>query len=353
MQPTVLEAPNYGSLDKLGEQISLLGIRRWIVISDSNVSQIYGDRLRSQGAAQWLTIPAGEASKNLDEAYRLYEQLGAVPELDRQTAIVAVGGGVVGDLAGYVASTYLRGLPFLQVPTTLVSMVDSALGGKVGVDVPWGKNLVGSFWPARLIYTDPEALRTLPPSEWSSGMAEVIKHAILDGEDHFAWLESMAPDELRAADSEQYRTLVAGSAGVKMRHVLEDPYERGIRAHLNLGHTLGHALETAQAYQGLSHGEAVSIGLIAALRLSRQMGLLQENFEGRLEQLLRSWHLPVRIPAGITWDVVQAALLKDKKNVGGQLRYVLVRGLGQVHAQAGIPLENVRKVFEELCTSSS
>ena len=352
MKPPVIETPTYDSLENFGHHMRLVGLERWIYVSDSNVTELYGSALLKQGGSGWLCFPAGESSKSLAQAGKLYEELGGHAEIDRHTALVAVGGGVVGDLTGFVAATYLRGLPFVQVPTTVVAMVDSALGGKVGIDVPWGKNLVGSFWPARLIFTDPAVLLTLPAVEWSTGMAEAIKHAILDGEEHFLWLERQAPEELRL-DELQARTLVAGSGLVKMRHVLEDPYEQGIRAHLNLGHTLGHALETAQGYGGLSHGQAVGIGLIAALRLSRQLGLLQEDFEDRLERLLRKWRLPTRVPAGIAWDEVEAALLRDKKNRDGQLRFVVVRGLGQIHAQAGIPMEAVRKVFDGLCESSS
>jgi 3-dehydroquinate synthase len=299
-----------------------------------------------QGGLAWLTVPAGEASKSLQAAHTLLEQLGSLT-IDRKTAIVAVGGGVVGDLAGFVASVYLRGLPFVQVPTSLVAMVDSSLGGKVGVDVPWGKNLVGSFWPAVLILTDAEMLKTLPEAEWSAGMAEAIKHAILDGPEHFSWLEKV---DIRGLA--ERRELIERSAQVKMRHVLADPYEQGIRAHLNLGHTLAHALETAHGYQGLNHGQAVSLGLIAALRLSRLVGTLHDDFEWKLVQLLRTWQLPICIPREIHWDVVEGALAKDKKNQAGVLRYVLPEGLGAVQVRGGVPLESVRKVFTKLRCAS-
>ena len=342
MKPQTITAPIYDSVANLGSILRQAEIDRWVYISDTNVSEIYRDRLLQQGGLGWLSVPAGEVSKNLQEVTSLLEQLASMA-IDRQTAVVAVGGGVVGDLAGFVASVYLRGLPFVQVPTSLVAMVDSSLGGKVGIDVPWGKNLVGSFWPARVILTDAEALKTLPEAEWSAGMAEVVKHAILDGEGHFAWLEKLDTGGL-----EERKILVRRSSQVKMRHVMADPYEEGIRAHLNLGHTLAHALETAHGYQGLNHGQAVSLGLLASIRLSRQLGTLHEDFEWRLVKMLHHWHLPTCIPREISWDLVEGALSKDKKNQAGVLRYVLPEGLGKIQIRSGVPLESVRKVYNIL-----
>ena len=346
MKPQSLIAPTYDSISHLGRLLRKAGIDRWVYVSDSNVSQFFKDPLMNQGGLAWLTVPAGESSKSWNCALSLLEQLGSLT-IDRKTAIVAVGGGVVGDLAGFVASIYLRGLPFVQVPTSLVAMVDSSLGGKVGIDVPWGKNLVGSFWPALLILTDAETLKTLPDEEWSAGMAEAIKHAILDSADHFSWIEKVDTRGLA-----ERRLLVEKSAKVKLGHVLEDPYEQGIRAHLNLGHTLAHALETAHGYQGLNHGQAVSLGLIASMRLARHLGVLRDDFEWRLVKLLHQWQLPTCIPREIRWDVVEGALAKDKKNQAGVLRYVLPEGLGAVQIRKGVPLNAVRKVFTELQCAS-
>lgn len=315
-------------------------VPRVVVISDSNVAPLMMPRLKTGRPTDWLVVGAGERSKNLDEVSRLYSELLRL-QVDRGTAIMALGGGVVGDLAGFVAATYLRGLPLFQVPTTLLAMVDSSIGGKVGVDFQQGKNLVGAFYAPRAILADLTCLESLPRAEWSAGMAEVIKHAVLDGEDH---LES-----LFAIDPQQPGTdFVAASAQVKMEVVSGDPKESGRRALLNLGHTLGHALEAAGGFR-LRHGEAVALGLLAAHRLAQNRGLLQQPFEHELRQLFERWRLPTVLKEPPPWPRVAEALAKDKKNRGASLTFVLPQRPGQMQIVSDLELHEVEPVFDGLC----
>ncbi len=287
-------------------------------------------------------MPAGEASKCLAQAEALYGQLAGL-EIDRKTWLVALGGGVVGDLAGFVAATYLRGIPLMQVPTSLVAQVDSSLGGKVGVDLSAGKNLVGAFYPARLVYLDPRVLDTLPAEEWNAGMAEVLKHALLDGPGHWEFLENLAyPLSL-----EERSELVLRSRQVKLGVVAADPLEQGIRAHLNLGHTLAHAIESAQQYGGWNHGQAVGFGLRAALRLSQWKLGMDPVWEKRLLEQLRRYDLPCQRPE-LDFQELPQYLRRDKKNQDGQLRFVLLERPGEARVCADVSLAEVERCWEEL-----
>lgn len=311
---------------------------RLVVISDRNVADLY--RAKVSVAAEWLVVEPGEASKSLEQAGELYRQLAQL-KVDRSAGLLAVGGGVVGDLGGFVAATYLRGLPFYQVPTSLLAMVDSSIGGKVGVDLPEGKNLVGAFYAPRSILVDPHCLDTLPEEEVSAGMAEVIKHALLDGEEHLASIEALDP----ASPGWEF---VYPSAQVKMGVVARDPKEAGERAHLNLGHTLAHALESVSDY-GLSHGRAVSLGLIAAVRLARRLGRLELDYEQRLMQLLDKWRLPTRLERDYGWPQVLDVMARDKKNRDGQLTFVVPHRPGQVEVVRGVDPGEVEEVYRGLC----
>ena len=331
--------PHFAPLQELPQLLRRQNLPNFVVITDSTVGRLYRNRLPED--TRWLEFPAGEQHKTLGTACGLLERLSQLDDVDRSTAIVAVGGGVVGDIAGFVAATYLRGIPLVQVPTTVVAMVDSSIGGKVGVDLPTGKNLVGAFHPARQILVDPEVLCTLPRQEWCAGMAEVIKHALLDSHDHLSWIEQISREQTPPAPerwpSGQIRALLSRSQQVKLRIVKEDPLEQGIRAYLNLGHTLGHALETVTRYRLLSHGEAVSIGLIAALEMSGQPALKE-----RVRHLLERWNLPTRIPAHLEWEATQAALRKDKK----AMRLVILHDVGKPDL-IPLDLERLRNVFEK------
>lgn len=328
-----------GNLAVMPPALSEHGISRWLPITDSNLA----DGLDWNWAPQRpLVVPAGEASKSLAQAEQLYGRL-AESGVDRSTAIVAVGGGVVGDLAGFVAATYLRGLKLVQVPTSLVAQVDSSVGGKVGVDLPQGKNLVGAFYPAALIYLDPDVLETLPDEQWNSGMAEVLKHALLDGPDHWSALEELC----YPLSSARRRQMVLRSRQVKLDVVAADPYERGVRAHLNLGHTVAHAIESAQEYSGWNHGEAVGFGLRVALRLSERVCGLDSSWDERLAEQLSRYRLPVRAPQ-LEFDQLVPYLQRDKKNVGGELRFVLLKQPGLPQVCSDVSWEMLREAWEEL-----
>ncbi|MBN9420287.1 3-dehydroquinate synthase [bacterium SCN 62-11] len=327
-----------GGLAALPHHLEQLGARRWVLICDSNL-----DRCQDLSwARERLVVPAGESSKCLAQAEHLYGQLARL-EVDRKTWLVALGGGVVGDLAGFVAATYLRGIPLVQVPTSLVAQVDSSLGGKVGVDLPAGKNLVGAFYPARVVYLDPQVLNTLPAPEWNAGMAEVLKHALLDGPQHWESLENLS----YPLASEVRDGLVLRSRQVKLDVVAADPLEQGIRAHLNLGHTLAHAIESAQNYGGWNHGQAVGFGMRAALRLSQWKLGMDPSWEGRLLQQLERYNLPTRRP-DLNFQELPQYLRRDKKNQDGQLRFVLLERPGAARVCTDVSLTDVERCWEEL-----
>jgi len=270
--------------------------------------------------------------------------------MDRRSALVAVGGGVVGDLAGFAAATYLRGVPFYSIPTSLLAMVDASVGGKVGIDLPQGKNLVGQFYPAKIVAVDPALLATLPEAEWSSGMAEVIKHGILSGGDFWSQLLSFHPAD-RSQDK-KLEALVTAAVRVKVGVVQDDPFEKtGLRATLNLGHSYGHAIEWCSDY-GMSHGQAVALGLLAGVRLSRLLGILQEDFEPELSALLERWGLSGTLPDSddgrYSWERISLALGRDKKNKDGQWCFVLPQALGRVQLVYGPDRAAVERAFSSL-----
>jgi len=244
--------------------------------------------------------------------------------LERGSLLLALGGGVVGDLSGFAASAYLRGVAWVNLPTTLLAMVDAAIGGKTGVDLPQGKNLVGAFYPPRAVLADPLTLNTLPVEEIRSGMAEVVKHAVIGDADLLnacaAGLDGLAG---------RWEWLVRRAAAVKVRVIEADPYEQGLREVLNFGHTLGHALEKASHYR-LRHGEAVAIGMVWETRLAERLGLAQAGLSSRLAEVLGRIGLPVQPPPGLAAEEIRAAMRVDKKRRGGELRFSLPRAAGQV-----------------------
>lgn len=269
------------------------------------------------------TVPDGESFKTLETVSRLYAQF-AQAQLERNSAVIALGGGVMGDMAGFAAATYLRGLPFVQLPTTLLAMVDASVGGKVGVDLPGvGKNLVGAFKQPLLVVADTALLATLPAAEFRAGLAEVVKHGILGAPDLFATLEGVGPRSLPWLVNEALR--------VKVRIVEADPFERDVRAHLNLGHTFAHALELASNFT-IRHGEAVAIGIAAASHLGLTLGLCEDAVQARIVRLLQRLGLPIRIPAALARPAtdLMAAMSSDKKKERGRLRLVIPRQIGQV-----------------------
>ena len=315
------------SLDRLGD---VAGDRRAVVISDENVARLYGSRFP---AAERLIVPPGEESKTLDQARVLYGRLVAA-EVDRETLVIGIGGGVVCDLAGFVAATFLRGLACGFVPTTLLAQVDASIGGKNGVNLARYKNLVGTIVQPRFVLVDPGLLETLPPAEIRCGLAELVKAAAIRDAALFATLEERGA-ALLAATPEVLGELVARAVAVKAAVVAEDERESGVRRLLNFGHTFGHALERATA---LSHGEAVSVGMVVAARLSVARGLLPATEAERLERLLETLGLPTRAPADA--ELLADAMRRDKKRSGDVIRFVLLERIGRA-VVAPIPLKTL------------
>jgi 3-dehydroquinate synthase len=286
------------------------------IVTNETLAALYADLLaRALPGAAVIAVPDGEAYKTLDTMARIYDGLVAAG-LDRRGTVLAFGGGVVGDMAGFAAATYLRGVRLVQMPTSLLAMVDSSVGGKVGVDLPQGKNLVGAFKQPAAVLIDPLLLATLPARERRCGMAEIIKHGLIADAGLLEWIARDATPENDAA-------LIGRAVRVKIAVVQRDPYEQGERAHLNLGHTFGHAIETVSGY-AIAHGEAVAIGLVAAAHLSEAVGLARAGLVEQVRGAVRAVGLPESM-GGLDPEAVYAAMGTDKKKQAGRLRFVLLR----------------------------
>lgn len=338
-----------GLLDRAGELILAAGLTgKAAVITDSNVSSHYKDQLQANLEAAGIeasfhTVKAGEASKSMSEAASLCGELNR-SEHDRGSFVIALGGGVVGDLAGFVASIYYRGVPFVQIPTTIVSQVDSSAGGKTGVNASEGKNLIGAFHQPRLVIVDPLTLDTLPGREYREGYAEVIKHAAIR--------DSAMVDDLAALDpNEQHPTadLLARNLSIKARIVEEDELETsGTRALLNFGHTIGHGIEASLPYGMMLHGEAISLGIRAALYLSEKINGFPKKESQKIIQLLENFQLPLILPKDITTDIIMRKLSRDKKFTGGNIKFVLLTELGKAAVSDQVTFDDMREAIEHL-----
>ena len=310
------------------------------VITNMTLDALYGEALRQQFPhAVIMTMPDGEPFKTLETTADLYRQMVA-GQLDRSSIVLAFGGGVVGDTAGFAAATYMRGLRLLQMPTSLLAMVDSSVGGKVGVDLTQGKNLVGAFKQPAAVLVDPSVLQTLPVREWRCGLAEVIKHGLIADPGLIDALPSAY--DVRV----DMEAVLARAVQVKVAVVQADPYERGIRAHLNLGHTFGHAIEIVSEFRW-QHGEAVALGLIAAARLSHRLGLCAVEVVERVEAAVASAGLPTQM-GDLDPDRLWLTMGTDKKWRSGQPRFVLLRAIGQVDIIEGVARDAVLAVLESL-----
>jgi 3-dehydroquinate synthase len=318
-----------GGLEALGALLTERALRGPVaVVSDNNVGPLYLERalaaLRAAGyAASGFTIPAGEAAKTIATAQDIWNYFIAAG-MERSSTVVALGGGVVGDLTGFCAATFLRGIPWVNVPTTLLAMVDSSLGGKTGVDLPQAKNLVGAFHPPRLVVADPQTLATLPERELRGGLAETVKHGVIGDPQLFALC---AQGEV-AVRTELDR-LVRRSMAVKLRIIAEDPYEKGARKTLNLGHTLGHGVELASDFQ-LSHGEAVAVGMVGEARMAEWIGLAASGLAEQITKVLQELGLPICAPHSIHEERIVAAMRLDKKRAAGQVQFALPAQIGDV-----------------------
>ena len=340
-----------GVLDSLGEAArrALPGAGRVLVVSDTNVWPLYGERalesLRGAGleAAEFL-FPAGEESKRLATAETLCEAALAAG-LDRTSAVVALGGGVVGDVAGLVAALYMRGIAHVQVPTTLLAMVDSSAGGKTAVDLAGGKNLIGAFHQPALVLADPETLATLSGRELAAGAAEVVKAGLLGDAELFDLLEKF-PGDLLARDERVLLEAITRSVDLKRRVVEEDERETGRRALLNLGHTFGHALETLREYRDILHGEAVAVGMALACRLAVQLGRFDAGESERVLGLLAALGLPTEL-GEVDRKRLFELMGRDKKVRFGKPRLVLPTAIGRAEVVEDVPEDQVRRCLEE------
>lgn len=316
--------------------------RRVAAVTDSNVGPLYESRLAGAFASSGVEISlhrmtAGEEHKNLATVARLYDEI-LTAGCDRRTPLIAMGGGVPGDVGGFVAATLLRGIPYIQVPTTLLAMVDSSVGGKTGVDAPQGKNLIGAFHQPALVAVSMEVLETLPARELSAGLAEVIKYGVIWDSTLFARLEASIED-LMNLRPDPLKATVRRCCEIKAEVVSKDEREEGLRAILNFGHTVGHALEAATEYGEYLHGEAISVGMVVETEIARLLGRDLGDLPGRLSNLFQRAKLPVEPPRTVDPERIWELMHSDKKTLGGDIRMVLPSELGKVDLVPGITRE--------------
>lgn len=332
-----------GILDSIGEACTAVGLKgKCLVVTDEHVAPLYAERvIRSLTQAGFKAaleiLPAGEPTKCQYHLFHLYDQA-AKHGLDRKCCMIALGGGVIGDLTGYAAASWLRGIRFVQIPTTLLSMVDSSVGGKTGINIAAGKNLVGAFHQPELVWMDLDTLQTLPPREFAAGMAEVVKTGVIWDEQLFQTLENTA------AILPNIGQIIARCCEIKAEVVGLDERETGLRGILNFGHTVGHAIENGMGYGAYLHGEAVSIGMVYAARLSTKCKGLSDDDAQRIERLLRNLKLPVT-ESTLTWKEIRAPMAVDKKTVGGLPKFVLADRIGHVDFGCEVPEQLLEEVW--------
>jgi len=332
-------------------RLSALGSgRRAALVSDRSVMTLYGptviESLRAAGfSVSEILVPAGETAKTLAVAERCWDEC-LTAGLDRTSTLLALGGGAVGDLAGFVAATYMRGIPFVQLPTTLLAQVDASIGGKVAIDHPRAKNLIGAFHQPLMVVSDPSVLSTLPDPEFRSGLAEVVKHGIVLDAAYFSDIEAHVP-EIISRDLPTLERIIAVSCRLKGGIVEADEREGGLRAALNYGHTVGHALEAATQFSKWLHGEAVSLGIVAAARIAQRLGLADVETVRRQVSLLRAVGLPVTFSAPSPQTIVEA-IGRDKKARDGKVPFVLAPRIGEFRLVFDIPADLVSHVLAEM-----
>jgi 3-dehydroquinate synthase len=323
---------------------------RYVIVTDSNVNPLYGKMVKEKLGETALPvdiieIPAGEPSKSLHTVLDVARQLVRL-KVGRKSLLIALGGGVVGDVTGFIASIYMRSIPYVQIPTTLLAQVDSSVGGKTGVDLPEGKNLLGTFYQPKAVYIDLSFLKTLSGKDFANGLAEIIKYGIIGDQDLFKFLEHES-DGIKKRDLFIMKSLVARSCKIKAGIVETDERELGLRRILNFGHTLGHALEAASDYT-LCHGEAVSIGMAGAAKISHRLDYLDRASCQRIVDLIKDYRLPVRIPAGLDTAQITSFMATDKKAVRGEVHFVLVKKIGTPFVTPEVPSSVVEGTIEEL-----
>ena len=342
----------WGLLDHIGEKAAAAASPGAAYVVTDEGAYLHGRRAQASLEAAGVpchifVLQQGEAGKTLDGAARIYEWLASL-KAERGHLVAAVGGGVVGDMAGFAAATYLRGMPFAQVPTTMLAMMDAAVGGKTGVDLPYGKNLVGAFHQPRLVLADVAVLKTLPERELNSGWAEAIKHGLILDAGLFEDFERRG-EAVRSLDPATTIDIVRRSVAVKADVVSRDEKERlGLRVLLNYGHTVGHAIEAATGYTRYLHGEAVSIGMTAAARIGLELGMTSYDETIRQRRVLQAFGLPVSLDGGVDAGALRDAMTLDKKTVGGAIRWVLLEGIGRAVTRGDVPGAVVDVALESL-----
>lgn len=324
--------------------------KKALVVSNETIAPLYLESLLAQLQSKQVDhviLKDGEQFKNLDNLNLIYTQL-IEKQHDRKTTLIALGGGVVGDMTGFAAASYQRGVPFIQVPTTLLAQVDSSVGGKTAVNHALGKNMIGAFYQPQAVIIDTNTLATLPHREFCAGMAEVIKYGLISDYAFFQWLEANT-DALLHRDPEALVYAIEHSCLNKAKVVSADETEQGVRAILNLGHTFGHAIETFQHYTGLLHGEAVAVGMVMAADLSQRCGALLSSDVERIRVLISAFSLPVSPPQVMQADDFMALMVRDKKVLDGQLRLVLLESIGQATVTANFSLQGLEQTLSKAC----
>src|ERR1043166_9487494 len=343
-----------GLRNRAGELIvKRLPERRCGLVCDTTVAALFAQQLESTLIAAGLqpariVVPAGESAKTLEQAGAVCEQLSAAG-VDRQSFVIGLGGGVIGDLSGFVAAVFHRGVPHVQIPTTLLAMVDSSIGGKTGVNTSAGKNLLGAVHQPSLVLDDVDLLQTLPPREFKQGFAEIIKHAIIADAEMFAMLANLPAVKLDRLNRSSLEDLIRRNVELKARIVARDELDRtGERALLNFGHTVGHAIERVGNYEELRHGEAISLGIVAASNISIKKAGLPPEQRDAIVDLLRKFDLPTRLPPAFARDQISDALKLDKKFERGEVRFVVTPKIGSAYLSRDVTLEDIREAIDEV-----
>lgn len=341
-------------LSQLGQEISLLNLgKKVLLVSNPTIFPYYGEivlnSLKTAGFDLYThLLPDGEVYKTLDSISQVYDTA-LENRLERSDTMIALGGGVIGDMTGFAAATWLRGIQFIQVPTSLLAMVDAAIGGKTGVNHPHGKNLIGAFHQPKLVFIDPQVLKTLPVREFRAGMAEVIKYGVIWDRDLFTKLENADHlDKFDSISEELLQTIITRSCQAKADVVSQDEKESGLRAILNYGHTIGHAIESLTGYTEILHGEGVAIGMVAAGRIAVKLGMWSEIEAKRQDILIEKAGLPIKIPNQVNTEAIIESLQLDKKVKGGKVRFILPLEIGKVTITDQVSFNLIKEVIEEL-----
>ncbi len=332
-----------GGLENLGELLPEHGCQPpYIIVADSDVAPIYGENLSKNLNAALVVFEAGEKNKNIETMTQLWRDLISAG-MERGGTILALGGGITNDMAGFAAASIMRGAAWVSIPTSLLSMVDASLGGKTGANLPEGKNLVGAFYPPELVLADPKALQTLPEAEIRNGLAEVVKHGVIDDPELLALCKKIH-EGTQSHTNMDWTDLVIRAMSVKIRIIEEDPYEIGIRAALNFGHTIGHGIESLTNY-GIRHGEAVGIGMVAEARIAEQIGIAESGLAGEIAETLVALGLPTEIPNGISAPALVAAIQSDKKKSKGVVKFALPVRIGEM--KVGVVVDELEKLLDK------